>query len=370
MSNVRSPYLFTICQAGAEAVLKRELGRAHPKLKFAFSRPGFVTFKSPVPVVDNVELHSVFARAYGLSFGKLGSVAEPTALLQRLQELLPEAEGPFVLQVFAREDDPAPMEAALHDPERAQATAVLVESVRTALKAACPRLWAPEAEPRRGQGVVDVLLLEPNEAANSPLYLGFHRHGFGHTGWPGGRPPLVLPAEAPSRSYLKLEEALLRGHVPIRSGDLALEVGCAPGGAAYALLQRGLNVCGVDAAVCAPIVANSKRFIAIRKSISLVEPRELPRVVHWLLFDINAGSSRSIPEAKRLVEYYRSSLLGLVLTLKLADWHKADEIPRVLEQLRHWGFEHVVARHLYHNRQEVSVLGLMPKAQGRTPKGS
>ena len=38
-------FLFAAAQAGAERPLKNEIAREHPELRFAFSRPGFVTFR-------------------------------------------------------------------------------------------------------------------------------------------------------------------------------------------------------------------------------------------------------------------------------------------------------------------------------------
>src|SRR5882724_9885224 len=62
-------FVFVSCQPGAEPALKDELAREHPEFRFAFSRPGFVTFKSPNDLKPDFELRSVFARAYGLSLG-------------------------------------------------------------------------------------------------------------------------------------------------------------------------------------------------------------------------------------------------------------------------------------------------------------
>ena len=39
-------FLFAVTQAGAERPLKNEIARDHPTLRFAFSRPGFVTFRA------------------------------------------------------------------------------------------------------------------------------------------------------------------------------------------------------------------------------------------------------------------------------------------------------------------------------------
>jgi len=79
---VRIPnhFLFTLCQAGAEAALERELGRSRPDLRPAYMRPGLVTFKSEAPVRPDTPLAAVFARAYGASLGPCADAAEVVAL--------------------------------------------------------------------------------------------------------------------------------------------------------------------------------------------------------------------------------------------------------------------------------------------------
>ena len=66
-------FVFAVCQAGAEAALKNEISRRHPELRFAYSRPGFVTFKTPDTrgFADQFQLKSVFARTWGHSIGKV-----------------------------------------------------------------------------------------------------------------------------------------------------------------------------------------------------------------------------------------------------------------------------------------------------------
>ena len=68
-----SSFLFTTCQAGAEKLLKVELERTHPEMRFAFSRPGLVTFKNASTdgvVSPSVSIGASFARTYGASVGQ------------------------------------------------------------------------------------------------------------------------------------------------------------------------------------------------------------------------------------------------------------------------------------------------------------
>ena len=66
-------FVFVVCQAGAEAALKNEISRRHPDLRLAFSRPGFITFKTPDTrgFAESFQLKSVFARTWGHSIGKV-----------------------------------------------------------------------------------------------------------------------------------------------------------------------------------------------------------------------------------------------------------------------------------------------------------
>ena len=75
-------FLFVTCQIGAEQAVKGELARRWPGFRFAFSRPGFLTFKLPDEhgLADDFDLESVFARAYGFSLGSVtGQTSEELA---------------------------------------------------------------------------------------------------------------------------------------------------------------------------------------------------------------------------------------------------------------------------------------------------
>jgi hypothetical protein len=47
-----------------------------------------------------------------------------------------------------------------------------------------------------------------------------------------------------------------------------------------------------------------------------------------------------------------------LLTLKLLEWELAESIPEYLFRIRSWGYQHVHARQLQHNRQEICVAAL------------
>ncbi len=174
---------------------------------------------------------------------------------------------------------------------------------------------------------------------------------------PGGLRDVALPSDAVSRAYLKMDEALDWSGLPIRAGQLFVEIGCAPGGASQALLARGLNVIGIDPASVDPRVLEHPRFTHIRKRGADVRRRDF-RGVSWLAADMNVAPQYTLDTVEEIVTHEAVNIRGLILTLKLVEWNLADEIPAYLERVRRWGYKHVRARQLAHNRQEICVAAL------------
>src|SRR6187402_1566071 len=93
-------FAFATCAPGLEPAVKRELARTRPELRFAYSRPGLLTFKSTRAVPAEDPPGSVFARVWGRSIGAAEDPARAAALLAEL--------GATRVHAFAREPDAAP----------------------------------------------------------------------------------------------------------------------------------------------------------------------------------------------------------------------------------------------------------------------
>lgn len=347
-----SSFVFTCCQVGAEAALKKELAREHPGLRFAYSRPGFVTFKQEdgTPVAPDFELRSVFARSYGLSCGKTTADAAP--ILELARELARAQGGRKPkLHVWER-DQHFPGEEPLGFVQGAWAN----EATEAILAADRAHELDRTSTPADEELVLDVVAVEGGE-----WWYGFHRHSAAHAPWPGGKPRITLPDEAPSRAYIKLEEAIQWARAPLKAGDIAVEIGSAPGGASYALLERGLKIVGIDPAEMDPRVLASPSFKHIRKPVAQVLREDLPRSVEWLLLDMNVEPRISLFAVDRLAVRMSDTLLGVFLTVKLNQWHIADEIPSMLEHVRAMGMVKARATQLPSNRQEIMIHGLTRK---------
>jgi 23S rRNA (cytidine2498-2'-O)-methyltransferase len=217
--------------------------------------------------------------------------------------------------------------------------------------------------------VLDLIFVEPEKPEE--FWVGGRlQRPERHSAYPGGKFPLELPPGAPSRAYLKIEEAIAVFGLPLRAGDSALEIGSAPGGASSALLGRGLRVTGIDPGEMHPSTLAHPGFRHLRKSVVEIEARELPPRVDWLLLDMNTEPRIALQQTERLAEMLRPGLLGAVLTLKLNQWKFARDRERWLDRARAMGLTRVRLAQLSTNRRELCLCGLTRRGLTRVQTGS
>ncbi|MBI2826552.1 MAG: hypothetical protein HYX69_17915 [Planctomycetia bacterium] len=357
-----APFIFITCQVGAETAVKHEIARCWPGVRFAYSRPGFLTFKLPADhgLADDFDLAGVFARAYGFTLGKVtGATEEDLARAAWALAAHVPATRLHVWQRDQREPGKFGYEPGLSAPAVA-ARAALAEAAPpefTTIVAA-----APEARP--GELVLDCVLVSPSE-----WWLGYHRAHNPASCRAGGFLEIALPAAAVSRAYLKMEEALDWSQMPIRHGDRVVELGCAPGGSCQALLARGFVVTGIDPAEVDPAVLADPSFTHVRKRAGDVRRREF-RDTRWLVADMNVAPQYTLDAVEAIVAHREVRINGVIMTLKLFDWGLADELPHYMDRVRSWGFPQVAARQLQHSRQEVCVAAHKDNAKPRRDRWS
>lgn len=389
MSDDEPQFLFTCCQIGAEAALKAELARLWPDFRFAFSRPGFLTFKLPegFQAADDFDLRSVFARAFGFSIARIeGESGE-----QMARQVWQRAGNRPYRYIHAWERDAAlPGEHGFEPgvtPLAKEVGRLIAETQLTAGLTSSPRIapeassapspttqsTSAEAEPAAppahplpvnlrahvGDLVLDCVLVEPNQ-----WWIGWHRAATTAARVPGGVIPVTMPEDAVSRAYLKMEEALKWSRLPVERGDVVAELGSAPGGSCQALLDRGLLVVGIDPADMAPEVRAREGFTHVKKRAADMKRREF-QGVRWLTADSNVAPKYTLDAVEAIVTHGEVHIRGLLLTLKLLDWSLAEQLPEYLARIHSWGFRYVRARQLAHNRQEVCVTALRRRSMRR-----
>ena len=347
-------FLFAATQAGAERALKNEIAREHPELRFAFSRPGFVTFRLPDQPRRDFALRSVFARTWGYSLGKIGGATDAQLAADASQlvgEQLPD--GP-IRHVHAWQ-----RERALAGDEGYDGAA---DELTRSLGALLGERLSEQNEPpatvngvaTTGDFVLDCVLVERDE-----WWLGWHRAEAPETRWPGGVPPIALPARLISRAYLKIVEALEWSELPLAASDRCVEIGSSPGGSCLALLERGLLVTGIDPAEMDAEVLAHPGFTHVRARAKDVK-RSVFRDCRWLVMDANVAPNYTLDTLDGVLTQGGARPEGLALTLKLTDPKLAGKLPQIAERIRRYGYRRVRMRQLAFNRQEVCAVADRP----------
>jgi len=305
--------------------MKLDVARTRPELRFAYSRPGLVTFKSARAVPPDDIPGSVFAHVWGRS---IGAANDPATAAVQLAGL-----GATRVHVFAREPvgDGAP-----------------------GVDLAPWQGLGPGGPAAIDELVADVIVGPGDE----PAWLGVHRHDRFRLAYPGGAIPVEIPGEAPSRAYAKIEEAIAWAALPIERGHVALEIGAAPGGAVLALARRGVEVWGVDTGDLAAHVLALPNVHHVAKKVGALRWEELPPRIDWLLVDVNLAPQVALHEVGRLMPRLKTTLRGAVFTLKLNDWTFVAELPALVERIRQMGLPDVRMRHLPSNRHEICAVAL------------
>jgi 23S rRNA (cytidine2498-2'-O)-methyltransferase len=164
------------------------------------------------------------------------------------------------------------------------------------------------------------------------------------------------PPDAPSRAWSKIEEALRWADLAPSPGEIAVEIGSAPGGASHALLARGLRVYGVDPGEMAPSVRAAAGFVHLQMPAAEVPKRALPRQYQWLALDVNLAPMIALRYVERFVALAHGGLRGAVLTLKLNDDGIFEALPRLLERIGKLGAATVRVTQLPSHRSEVVAI--------------
>jgi 23S rRNA (cytidine2498-2'-O)-methyltransferase len=331
------------CANGAESQVKREMGEQGWRL--AFSRPGFVTAKHN----GNVDLPSgIFIRTASHSIGHIkdaDGAQQLSALSKLLDEKLGESTSFAEVHVWPR--DRLPIGKFGFEPGVDEVCRLVADQIFASLADRLDRCDRPNRIAEPGARILDVVLVDPSD-----WFIGWHTASTWSTRWPGGVQP-IDPAEEPvSRAYFKAAEAIAWSGFEISPGDIAVEVGSAPGGACGRLLELGLQVIGIDPAEMDPRIAGHPRFKHLRARAGDL-PRKEFRGARWLLADSNVRPEKTLTTIHHIVTHHSCTLEGLLLTMKLGNYDAADQIPRWIERINQWRPKEVRVRQLARNRCEV-----------------
>jgi 23S rRNA (cytidine2498-2'-O)-methyltransferase len=177
--------------------------------------------------------------------------------------------------------------------------------------------------------------------------------------WPLGIPRLKLLPDAPSRSALKLEEALLALLAPeehealVKPGMRAADLGAAPGGWTWVLTREHLQVTSVDNGPLRQHVLDTGLVEHLRADGFHWKPE---KALDWMVCDMVEQPRRV---AERMGEWFAQGWCRhAIFNLKLPMKKRWDETRLCLElfQARAGRPLLIRAKQLYHDREEITVF--------------
>ncbi len=196
--------------------------------------------------------------------------------------------------------------------------------------------------------------------ANNHCYLGCSPVGKA-SNLKGGILRLKSPKDAPSRSSLKLDEAIQvlmskkQSQAIFRLGHTAVDLGAAPGGWTYQLVQRGMQVTAIDNGPMDKKLMATEHVIHLKENALTWLPQ---KPVQMLVCDmVEKPSLVAQLMTKWLIQAKtEQAIFNLKLPMKKRFQEVSDCIGDMCDQLD----EHEInyywqAKHLYHDREEITV---------------
>jgi len=177
--------------------------------------------------------------------------------------------------------------------------------------------------------------------------------------WPLGIPRLKLLPDAPSRSALKLEEALLvlldaeERERLLKPGMTAADLGAAPGGWTWVLTRQHLRVTSVDNGPLRQHVLDTGLVEHLRADGFHWKPAQ---PLDWMVCDMVEQPRRV---AERMATWFREGWCRhAIFNLKLPMKKRWDETRLCLDLFAEQASRPLTvrARQLYHDREEITVL--------------
>ncbi|PJG81985.1 23S rRNA (cytidine(2498)-2'-O)-methyltransferase RlmM [Caviibacterium pharyngocola] len=217
--------------------------------------------------------------------------------------------------------------------------------------------WLKEREGQKCGLTLHIFFIRSNAC-----YVGYS-YNDNHSAHFMGIPRLKFPPEAPSRSTLKLEEAILtfipREEESRRFNDTmsGVDLGACPGGWTYQLVKRGVFVYAVDHGKMAASLHETGRIEHCSEDGFKFQPPKRSKI-DWLVCDMVEQPSRiAALICKWLVNgWCRETIFNLKLPMKKRYAEVRQCLQYLEDNLQKQGLNfQIQAKHLYHDREEITV---------------
>ncbi len=322
-------FLFFCTNIGNEKFLKEEIRIFYPDFSLSYSRKGFITYKNKGIKYDLntiFQLELTFATRAGICLGK----CKPESLFEDVSRHCDELKIDL-------------SKCIIHN-----------FSVNTDFELEAQDIFKKEINEYSpiNKTIINLIALGENE-----IWYGVHKTGKLTTNFPNANPDIIMPIESPSRSYLKIAEAIKLFNISVSRTDNWLDFGSAPGGASYYLLSLGCKVWGIDPAKMAKMIMDNTSYVHIEKPVQDLSQEELPfRDIHWVHADLNLNPNQSIKEVLRLCKKYSARLKGIIFTIPMIKMDYIEDIEELEDRFLDWGFTNVTSRQIPSHKNEYVII--------------
>ncbi len=219
------------------------------------------------------------------------------------------------------------------------------------LSEAIGSMGGPPLDVRNPTQVVSVV------ATEAGVYLGISPVALNLSGWAGGMRRFAREPEQVSRAEFKLLEAIEVFGLRLPPHGVALDLGASPGGWTRVLRQRDQYVTAVDPGDLDPRLAQDKGIRHRRMTAEIYladDPDRFDIIVNDMRMD-GRDSARLMVSYARLLYPHGWALM----TLKLPEQNRRPVLDHAFNILAEV-YTVAGARHLFHNRSEITVY-LQPR---------
>jgi len=171
-----------------------------------------------------------------------------------------------------------------------------------------------------------------------------------------------MPAEAPSRSTLKLAEAIevfMGGGEQarlLRQGMTAVDLGAAPGGWTWQMVKRGIRVTAVDNGPMKGVLTNHPLVQHLRQDGFKFAP---PKKVDWLICDMVEKPAKVATLIGNwfVAGWCKHAMFNLKLPMKQRLTALDGALGGIRSKLDEEGISYkMICKQLYHDREEVTIF--------------
>lgn len=155
-----------------------------------------------------------------------------------------------------------------------------------------------------------------------------------------GSSPIPCPDIDMKHGHQKMAEAFKHYRPHVAHDEVFLDLGCAPGGGAYFLLDKGYRVIGVDINDVDPQLTDrfKEGFLQLKQEAAEINVKHLKGLppIDWVVSDLDTNSRDILPFLSKLISKL-DDCQGLIFHIRVDDSLNLEEVEHIEQTIRDAG---------------------------------